>query len=72
MRSEQKQPGGGLANWNTESLPDGVYTLRLVLEDRTRGELSTYVVVTIGGGNIRATPTPTPTPAAPGHDIGEQ
>ncbi len=43
--------------------PTAIYTLRLVLEDKNRGELSTYVVVSIGeGGNIRVSPTFTPTP----------
>ncbi|MEX2226753.1 MAG: transglycosylase domain-containing protein [Dehalococcoidia bacterium] len=48
MRSETPQPGGGLGLWNTADLPAGEYTLRLVLEDRDRGELSTYVVVRVG------------------------
>jgi hypothetical protein len=51
LRSETPQPGGGLGLWNTNGLPDGEYTLRLVLETRDRGELSTYVVVRIGNGN---------------------
>jgi hypothetical protein len=51
LRSETPQEGGGLGLWNTADLPDGEYTLRLVLEDRDRGELSTYVVVRIGNGN---------------------
>jgi len=60
IRSETPQPSGGLGLWNTEGLPEGEYTLRLVLEDRTRGELSTFVVVRIGGGIgvPRLTPTP--------------
>jgi membrane peptidoglycan carboxypeptidase len=62
IRSETKQPGGGLGLWNTTGLPDGLYTVRLVLEDKTRGELSTYVSVQVGAGNIRHSPTPLPTP----------
>ncbi|HEX5478669.1 MAG TPA: hypothetical protein VFY79_03005, partial [Dehalococcoidia bacterium] len=59
--SATPQPGGGLATWNTAGLPDGTYTLRLVLEDAKMGELTTYIVVQVGkkdrGG---ASPTPTP------------
>jgi hypothetical protein len=51
IRSETPQEGGGLGLWNTDGLPDGTYTVRLVLEDRNRGELSTYVVVRIGDGD---------------------
>lgn len=61
MRSETKQTDGGLGFWNTDGLPDGLYTLRLVVEDAVRGELSTFVVVTVGE-NIRRSPSPTPTP----------
>ncbi len=66
LRSTQRQPTGGLGLWNTAGLPDGTYTLRLVLEDAKQGELSTYAVVTIGvgGGNIRFSPTFTPMPEA--------
>jgi membrane carboxypeptidase/penicillin-binding protein PbpC len=69
MRSETKQPGGGLGLWQTTGLPDGTYTLRLVIEDKVRGELSTFVVVTIGD-NIRRSPSPTPKPS-PIIDIGD-
>jgi hypothetical protein len=76
LRSETPQEGGGLALWNTDGLPDGEYTLRLVLEDRDRGELSTYIVVRVGGGGNGngggggGSPNPTPTPVAifPGRD----
>jgi len=61
LRSEQRQPDGGLGLWNTVGLAPGTYTLRLVVEDRVRGELSTFITVTIGaGGNTRGGPTPTP------------
>jgi hypothetical protein len=68
FRSDTRQPEGGLAQWNTDGLPEGVYTLRLVLEDAQRGELSTFITVRVGssaGGNsggIRRSPTVTPTP----------
>lgn len=74
IRSETKQPGGGLGVWNTAGLPAGAYSVRLVLETKERGELSTFVTVTIGSGSgstpgnggptPRAAPTqpPTPTP----------
>jgi len=61
LRSEERQPGGGLGLWKIEDLPDGQYTLRLVLEDAERGELSTFVVINIGE-NIRRGPTPQPSP----------
>ncbi|MHB8376931.1 MAG: transglycosylase domain-containing protein [Dehalococcoidia bacterium] len=67
-QSNTAQPGGALGVWTTDGLPDGTYTLRLVLTDAKRGELSTYVVVTIGkggGGPGKPKPTPTTTPFAP-------
>jgi hypothetical protein len=70
MQSTTPQPAGGLANWNTAGLPDGTYTLRIVVEDAKLGELSSFVVVTIGAqagngngngnGNVRHSPTSTP------------
>jgi hypothetical protein len=30
----------GVYLWGTAGLPDGMYTLRIVLEDKKRGELS--------------------------------
>ncbi|MEX2245279.1 MAG: transglycosylase domain-containing protein [Dehalococcoidia bacterium] len=62
LRSEEQQAEGGLALWNTDDLPDGTYTLRVVLEDKVRGELSTFVTVFIGAGGIRVSPTFTPVP----------
>ncbi len=72
LRSETPQPSGGLGLWNTDDLPDGTYTLRLVIEDRVRGELSTFVVVRVGSGNdddddvdddgVRRSPSPRPEP----------
>jgi membrane carboxypeptidase/penicillin-binding protein PbpC len=47
-QSDQPQPDGGLALWNTDGLPPGDYTIRVVLTDADRGELSTFVVVTVG------------------------
>jgi membrane peptidoglycan carboxypeptidase len=70
LRTETKQPGGGLGFWDTTDLPDGLYTLRIVVEDSVRGELSTFVVVSVGsGGNSRTSPTPVPTPT-PIIDLG--
>ncbi len=61
-QSTQKQTGGELGQWDTSGLADGEYTLRLVLEDAKRGELTTYITVYIGtGGNVRHSPTSTPT-----------
>jgi membrane peptidoglycan carboxypeptidase len=62
VRSEQPQKGGGLALWNIAGLPDGTYTLRVVVEDKKRGELSTFVVVTVGKGGSATNATPNPSP----------
>ncbi len=67
IRSDQKQPGGGLALWNTDGLPDGTYTLRVVVEDADRGELSSFITVTLGTPPTTTpiagrTPKPKPTP----------
>jgi membrane peptidoglycan carboxypeptidase len=48
-----------LGSWDTRSLTAGTYTLRLVVTDRGRGELSTITTVTAGR---RETPKPVPTP----------
>ncbi len=58
VRSDRPQPGGGLALWNLAGLADGTYTLRVVVEDKKRGELSTFVTVTVGKGSAFPTPTP--------------
>ena len=62
VRSETPQPGGILVRWNPAGEPDGTYTIRLVVEDKKRGELSTFVVVTVGAATT-ATATATATPA---------
>jgi membrane peptidoglycan carboxypeptidase len=73
IRSDQRQPGGGLALWNTADLPSGTYSLRIVMETQDRGELvSNTVTVQVGDapagpGSGRPTRTPfgsggTPTP----------
>lgn len=51
LRSETPQPGGGLAIWNTRGLEPGTYTVRLVMETSTRGELSTFITVRVGQNN---------------------
>jgi membrane peptidoglycan carboxypeptidase len=61
-RSDDKVTGGELGEWDIDDLPDGEYTLRLVVEDAERGELSTFVIVYVGE-NVRRVParsTPTP------------
>jgi hypothetical protein len=64
VRSETPQPSGGLALWNITGLPDGTYTVRVVVEDKKRGELSTFVVVNLGKPGAGATPTPRATPTS--------
>jgi len=51
LRSETPQPGGGLAIWNTADMEPGTYTVRLVLETKDRGELSTFINVRIGASD---------------------
>lgn len=48
---------GTLGTWNTAGLAPGPYTLRLVVNDRQRGQLTATVTV-----NVVAPPAPTPTP----------
>lgn len=65
-RSETPVADGVLGVWDTSDLPPGAYTLRLVIEDRVRGELSTFVGVRVkrdrgnGEDDREATPTPEP------------
>jgi membrane peptidoglycan carboxypeptidase len=58
--SLKPQPGGELAEWDVSDLPDGIYTIRVVLFDSERGELTTFILVNVGE-NIRRNPTPLPT-----------
>jgi hypothetical protein len=62
------QPGGELAEWDVRDLPDGIYTIRVVLIDEQRGELTTFILVNVGE-NIRRNPTPEPT-RTPDFDFG--
>jgi membrane carboxypeptidase/penicillin-binding protein PbpC len=78
LRSETPKPGGGLAILQTDDLDPGTYTVRLVLETKDRGELSTFITIRVGttddddddggGPAPRRTPQPgfpspnTPTP----------
>jgi len=48
-----------LGSWDTRGLAPGAYTLRLVVRDRGRGELSTITTVTVGR---RGSPTPVSSP----------
>ena len=63
-RSETPVADGVLGVWDTLDLPPGAYTLRLVIEDRERGELSTFVGVRVkrDRGNDQSEPTPTSEP----------
>ena len=51
IRSETPQSGGGLALWKVDDLATGTYTVRLVLETKDRGELSTFITVTVRNGS---------------------
>jgi membrane peptidoglycan carboxypeptidase len=43
-----QSPGGGvLAVWNTGSMPNGTYVIRLIVQDAQRGTLQTTVTVTV-------------------------
>jgi membrane peptidoglycan carboxypeptidase len=63
-----------LGSWDTRGLAPGTYTLRLVVRDRGRGELSTITTVTVGRretpkpvSSPRPLPTSTPTPQPRGN-----
>ena len=52
---------GTIGAWNTQGLPSGDYTLRLVVQDTRGGDTIASVLIRIGGGNTPgATPTGTP------------
>jgi len=53
---------GLLGSWDTVILPPGSYTLRLVVVDRQRGEVSTSVQVQLGTPTPATVPPPTATP----------
>lgn len=60
--AESPTSGGELGRWDTTRIPDGVVTLRLLVEDKTLGPL--YHVVTVTVANRGGVPGPTPTPTA--------
>jgi hypothetical protein len=66
--SYEPESGGELAEWDVSDLEDGIYTIRLVLIDSVRGELTTFILVNVGE-NIRRNPTPVPT-RTPDFDFG--
>ena len=47
--------GGVLGSWDTRSVPDGEYAVRVVLTDEQRGELRFAVPVTVANGEQGAT-----------------
>jgi membrane peptidoglycan carboxypeptidase len=61
---DEEESGGEMARWDVSDLDDGVYTIRLVMLDSERGELSVFVTVNVGE-NIRTSATPVPTPTPP-------
>jgi membrane peptidoglycan carboxypeptidase len=64
MVNQQRIPsqGGPLGAFNTVNLTPGVYTIRLTVNDRQRGAITSTVTVNVG--DVPATPTP-PSGAAP-------
>lgn len=58
---------GVLARWDTQDLPDGQYTLRLVVTDQlgNQAEARVHVIVAHPTSEPTATPTETPTPIPP-------
>jgi membrane peptidoglycan carboxypeptidase len=56
-----KVESGPLGTWNTQGLAPGPYTLRLVVQDRQRGQMVATVTVNVGA----PTPTPVATPTPP-------
>jgi len=61
QESNQPVSDSTLGTWDTRGLTPGAYTLRLVVIDRGRGELSTIATVSIASGRT-PTPKPSPTP----------
>ena len=56
-----------IATWNTATVEDGAYTLRVLLTDSLHGTATAQFTVVVRNKALGATPTPTPTPtAAPG------
>ncbi|MSP23058.1 MAG: hypothetical protein EXR66_08680 [Dehalococcoidia bacterium] len=45
-----------LATWNTRTIPDGIYTIRLTVNDSSRGQTSTSTPLTIRNAVTPATP----------------
>ena len=63
QESTSKVESGPLGIWNVQALPPGLYTLRLVVTDRTRGQMITTVTVNAGPpGTPIASPTAPPRP----------
>lgn len=63
-RSSSQIQEGNLATWDTRRLPDGVYTIRLAMQDRTGKSFGGRVRVTVANSPIVPTPiliAPTPT-----------
>jgi hypothetical protein len=52
---------GTLGMWDTTRLEPGIYTIRLMVEDERRGEITTTVSVFVGQPGSTATPRPTTT-----------
>jgi membrane carboxypeptidase/penicillin-binding protein PbpC len=58
--SDEEVESGRLGTWNTRNLAPGIYTLRLVVEDRGGDSTTATVTVTVGTG---PTPVPQATPS---------
>jgi membrane peptidoglycan carboxypeptidase len=55
LRSSDRPVGGGvLANWDTASVPNGAYTVRVVVNDAKLGRLRFAVPVTVNNGEAGA------------------
>lgn len=63
--TQQANAGTQLAQWDTTTVPNGQYTLRLRARSQSGGELDTTVAVTVQNIPPTATPTPTPSPTPP-------
>jgi membrane peptidoglycan carboxypeptidase len=65
VRTPQPNQNGVLAQWNTASVTNGLYVLRLTMNSRTGGFVRRDVQITVLNPTPTPMPTPTPIPVLP-------